>query len=51
MASDDTITTTEMSQKTGVERRTIQRDIEALQKAGILRREGGRKDGRWVIVK
>lgn len=51
MASDDTITTTEMSQKTGVERRTIQRDIEALQKAGILRREGGRKDGRWVIEK
>lgn len=39
-----------MSQKTGVERRTIQRDIEELQKAGILVREGGRKDGRWVIV-
>ena len=48
---NDTITTSEMSQKTGVVRMTISRDIEALQKAGILRREGGRKDGHWVIEK
>lgn len=39
-----------MSQKIGMVTRTIQRDLASLQK-GILTREGGRKDGRWVILK
>jgi len=38
------------SGRTKVTSRTIQRDLANLQKIGILTREGGRKDGRWVIV-
>ena len=40
----------EMSQKTGMTSRTIQRDLALLHEKGILYREGGRKDGRWVII-
>lgn len=47
---DVTITTTEMSQKMGVVRRTIMRDLADLQQKGLLKREGGRKDGKWVLV-
>ncbi len=39
----------EMSQKTGMTSRTIQRDLALLHEKGILYREGGRKDGRWII--
>lgn len=38
------------SEKVGITPRTVQRDLAVLQKKGILAREGGRKDGRWVIV-
>ena len=41
----------EMSQKTGMTARTIQRDLALLHEKGILYREGGRKDGRWVVLK
>ena len=30
--------------------RTIQTDIAKLKKIGYLRREGGRKEGRWIII-
>ena len=39
----------EMSQKTGMTSRTIQRDLALLHEKGILYREGGRKDGRWIV--
>ena len=38
------------TEKVGITPRTVQRDLAVLQKKGILAREGGRKDGRWVIV-
>ena len=47
---DDTITIAEMTQKTNVSEKTIKRDLLALQKKGILKRAGGRKDGKWVIL-
>lgn len=31
--------------------RTVRRDMEYLQKSGIISREGGRKEGRWIINK
>lgn len=31
--------------------RTVRRDMEYLQKSGIILREGGRKEGRWIINK
>ena len=43
------ITTNEMAQKTGIKFRTLQRYIAQLQTLGILVREGGRKDGYWVV--
>ena len=45
------VTTQEMSLKIGVVSRTIKRDIKDLQSKGIITREGGRKEGRWVIIK
>ena len=45
------ITTNEMAQKTGVKFRTLQRYISQLQTLGILVREGGRKDGYWMVGK
>ena len=39
-----------MSEKTQVVDRTVERDIAKLKKMGILTREGGRKEGHWVIV-
>ena len=45
-----TITIPEIARKTGVSERTIKTDIADLQAKGILTREGGRKDGRWVIT-
>ena len=48
--NDAFVTTNEMSQKTGVTTRTIKRDLEYLQELRILAREGGRKEGRWIIM-
>jgi len=44
------ITTSEMAQKTGIKFRTLQRYVSQLQTAGIIIREGGRKEGRWTII-
>jgi len=38
-----------MLEKEGVNERTIERDIAKLKKLGVLTREGGRKEGKWVI--
>ena len=43
------VTIPEMSKKTGVTTRTIKRDLEAMQSKGVLTREGGRKDGQWIV--
>ena len=39
-----------MSGKNSVTTRTIQRDIAYLQNHNIIKREGGRKEGRWVVL-
>ena len=44
------LSASEMSQKTGMVTRTIHRDLASLHEKGILTREGGRKDGKWVII-
>ena len=48
---DDTITLDEMIQKMKVSPITVKRDLADLQAKGIIAREGGRKNGRWVIQK
>ena len=50
VAANSFVTTTEMSQKTGVVLRTIMRDIDDLQAKGVIKRDGGRKDGEWIIL-
>ena len=47
---DAYVTTYEMLQKTGVVTRTVKRDLEYLQSAGIIIRIGGRKDGHWEVL-
>ena len=39
-----------MSEKDGINERTIERYLAKLKKLGILTREGGRKEGKWVII-
>ena len=46
-----TLSASEMSQKTGMVLRTIQRDLADLHEKGMLTREGGRKEGKWIILK
>jgi len=49
-----TITVSEMSEKMSeknpITTRTIERDMAFLQNQGIIKREGGRKTGRWVVL-
>ena len=45
-----TITGRQMSETLSVSQRTIERDLSALQKSGILRREGKDNGGVWVVV-
>ena len=50
ISKDCTITSEKISEKKPVTARTIEKDIAQLKQYGILTREGGRKDGRWVIT-
>ena len=45
-----TTTGKQMSEILSVSQRTIERDISALQKSGILKREGKDNDGMWAIL-
>lgn len=47
--SNPSITLQEVADKIGKSLRTIKTSINALQEKGILSREGGKKNGRWVI--
>lgn len=44
------ITGRQMSEILSVSQRTIERDLSALQKSGILKREGNDNGGVWVVV-
>lgn len=48
---NDRITIADMTEKVKVSEKTIRRELSALYEKGILKREGGRKDGRWIITK
>lgn len=48
---DDLITILQMAQKITVSEKTIKRELAILQEKGVLTREGGRKEGKWVINK
>ena len=44
-----TITGKQMSEILSVSQRTIERDLSALRKKGVLKREGKDNDGMWVL--
>ena len=44
------ITAKQMSETLSVTKRTIERDLSILQKAGIIRHEGSDKSGIWVVL-
>ena len=46
-----TITGKQMSETLSVSQRTIERDLSALQKKGVLKHEGKDNDGTWIILK
>ena len=48
---DEKITIKELAKKTGMNERTIKRNIEKLKNKSILKREGSRKSGYWKIIK
>lgn len=48
---NETITIKEMAQRTKNAEITIKRELAYLQEKGFITREGGRKDGKWVILK
>ena len=48
--TNPSITTSELAQKIDVKFRTLQRYISKLQEMRILTREGGRKNGQWVVT-
>lgn len=39
-----------MTEKVKVSEKTIRREFSVLYEKGILNREGGRKEGRWVVL-
>lgn len=49
LTNDSTLSAEILSQKTNITLRTIQRDFQKLQSLGLIFREGGRKDGRWIV--
>jgi len=46
-----TITGKQMSETLSVSQRTIERDLSALQKKGVLKRKGKDNDGVWIVLK
>jgi len=46
-----TVTGKQMSETLSVSQRTIERDLSALQKHGVLKRVGKDNDGVWIIKK
>ena len=49
LEDDGTITIPDLARKIRLSVRTVKRELETLQTLGVLHREGGRKEGRWVV--
>ena len=45
------VTTSDIANRIGIDRRNVQEHIKKLQELGVLHREGGRKNGKWIIDK
>lgn len=50
MKENDRVTTEQLKEKLHTSISTVNREIAALKKAKALEREGGDKDGKWVVL-
>lgn len=50
LLSNPQVTQNQLSQLLGVSRRTVQREMTKLSQQGIIRRAGGKPNGRWVVT-
>ncbi|MFR9651604.1 MAG: helix-turn-helix domain-containing protein [Rikenellaceae bacterium] len=50
IASNPTINVDDIAQSIKVSKPTVERELSALRKYGIIDREGSKKSGRWVVV-
>lgn len=50
ISSNPTVTAKQMSETLSVTSRTIERDLSAMQKAGIIRHKGKDNAGTWVVL-
>ncbi len=51
LSKDVSATLPELSLKTSIKYATLRREMNFLQKEGFIARDGGRKEGRWIILK
>ena len=51
ISADPSATVKELSERTGINRRRMERGIAGMKSAGILGREGSRRSGIWVILR
>ena len=40
----------ELSEQMGISRSGVRWNIDKLKREGVIKREGGRKNGRWVVI-
>lgn len=50
IANEPSLTATEMSVSMSVSARTVERELSLMRKSGIIRREGRKNDGQWVVL-
>ena len=48
--ADSKVSAKAISEKTSITARTIENDFAQLKKLGVLAREGGRKNGEWLLT-
>ncbi|MCL1811214.1 MAG: putative DNA binding domain-containing protein [Methanomassiliicoccaceae archaeon] len=51
LSSNPDATIPELAEQTGRSQRTISRELREYRNAGLLRREGAKKNGQWVVLK
>ena len=50
LLENSSLTLTEIAEKVGVTKRTIERNFKSLQEKKIIERIGSKRDGNWIIV-
>ena len=51
MVENPSITSTELAEKVGVTKRTIERTFKSLHKKKMIERIGSKRDGNWIVVR